>query len=560
MSTPRGEGLPGPPRRDDRSPAPGEEGIRTAAAASGVRASLESSPWAPLRQRMFAWLWVGVLISGMGTWMQTLGAQWLLVDSPNAAAVVALVQVANTLPVMVLSVPAGVLADSFDKRWLLFAVQVYFLLAGASLLVLTLAGHMPPSLLLVFTLLLGVGAAVQLPAWQASTPELVPRHQIRSAARLEMVGVNVSRAAGPALAGLVIAQFGVAAVFALNALSVIPLGIALLFWHRRPSRATSARERFWPALRAGGRYAWHDTDVRRVLLRLAVFLLPASALWALLPLVATRLLGVGAGGYGVMFAALGLGAIAGALVLGRVRRVLSTNATLTAAGLLMATTLLALVVVQGFAAALLILVAAGLAWTTTISTLVGELQLFLPGWVMARGMAIWTMVFTGCQALGAVLWGLVANQVDLFATFVVTAVLAAAAAGTGLIWRVPDASADALDPLAYWGEARVALTPDPSVGPVQIAVTYTVAPEREPQWLDAMGEMRRSRLRSGATRWELYRDAEHRDRFVEQFWVSTWEEHLRQHEGRLTARDQAIEQLALSFSDPPATAVHLLPP
>ena len=521
---------------------------------------MESSPWAPLRQKVFAWLWVGVLISSMGTWMQTLGAQWLLLDSPNAAAVVALVQVANTLPIMLLAMPAGVLADSFDKRWLLFAVQVYFLLTGVSLLLLTLAGRMPPSLLLVFTFLLGAGAAVQLPAWQASTPELVPRHQIRSAARLEMVGVNVSRAAGPALAGLVIARSGVATVFALNALSVIPLGVGLLFWRPRSSASPRARERFWPALRAGGRYAWHDTDVRRVLVRLAVFLLPASALWALLPLIATRQLGVGAGGYGVMFAALGIGAIAGALVLGRVRRVLSTNATLTVAGLVMAVSLVALIAVSSYPVALVILVAAGLSWTTTISTLVGELQLFLPRWVMARGMAIWTMVFTGCQALGALLWGVVANEIDLVATFVVTAVLAAAAAGVGLIWRVRDASADALDPIAYWGEARVALPPDPAVGPVQVVVTYTVTAERERDWLATMGDMRRSRLRSGATRWELYRDAEHPDRFVEQFWVPTWEEHLRQHDGRLTALDQAIEQTALGFSDPPATAVHLLPP
>ena len=392
-------------------------------------AALESSPWAPLRQRTFAWLWVGVLISGMGTWMQTLGAQWLLVDAPNAAAVVALVQVANTLPVMLLAMPAGVLADAFDKRWLLFIVQVYFLIAGVALLLLTIAGLMPPSLLLVFTLLLGVGAAVQLPAWQASTPELVPRDQIRSAARLEMVGINLSRAAGPAVAGLIIARFGVETVFALNALSVIPLAVALLFWRRPRTETRTTRERFWPALRAGGRYAWHDPAVRRIMIRLAVFLLPGSALWALLPLVATRRLGVGPGGYGLMFAALGIGAIAGALVLGRVRRVLSTNATLTAAGVLMAGSLLGLVVIPSYPAALVILVLAGLSWTSTISTLVAELQLFLPRWVMARGMAIWTMVFTGCQAVGALIWGLVANQVDLFATFVAAAVLALVAVG-----------------------------------------------------------------------------------------------------------------------------------
>jgi predicted MFS family arabinose efflux permease len=496
----------------------------------------------------------------MGTWMQTLGAQWLLLDAPNAAAVVALVQVANTLPVMLLAMPAGVLADAFDKRWLLFFVQVYFLVAGVSLLLLTIAGLMPPALLLVFTLLLGAGAAVQLPAWQASTPELVPRHQIRSAARLEMVGVNLSRAAGPALAGLVIAGFGVETVFALNALSVIPLGVALLLWRRPRTGSRTTRERFWPALRAGGRYAWHDPAVRRILVRLAMFLLPGSAQWALLPLVATRRLGVGPGGYGIMFAALGIGAIAGALILGRIRRLLSTNATLTAAGLLMAGSLLALVLIPSYPAALVILVTAGLSWTSTISTLVAELQLFLPRWVMARGMAIWTMIFTGCQAVGALIWGLVTNQVDLFAAFVAASVLALVAVALGVVSPVPDAGADDLDPVSYWSEARINPPPDPAVGPVQVAVNYTIAPEQEEEWLAAMGQLRRSRLRTGATRWELYRNAEHPDRVVEQFWVPTWEEHQRQHDGRLTGADRTVEQAALGFSDPPATATHLLPP
>jgi MFS family permease len=503
---------------------------------------------------------VGVLISGMGTWMQTLGAQWLLVDAPNATALVALVQAANTLPVMLLAMPSGVLADSFDRRWLLFSVQVYFLLVGASLLVLTIAGLMPPTLLLVFTFLLGIGTAVQLPTWQASTPELVPRNQIRSASRLEMVGVNLSRAAGPAVAGLVIAKFGVPTVFALNALSVIPLAVVLLFWRRTPTVAAGARERFWPALRAGARFAWHDRAVRSILVRLTVYLLPASVLWGLLPLVASRQLGVGPGGYGFMFAALGVGAITGALVLGRTRTFLSTNATLTAAGLLMVASLAVLVLVPNFVAALLVLVLAGLSWTTTISTLVAELMLFLPKWVMARGMAIWTMVFTGCQAIGAVLWGLVAGQVGLTSAFLFGSALSAVAVGIGLVWRVPDAGDSDPDPVAYWSEARVSFEPDPSAGPVQVAVTYTVSPDHEQEWRAAMRLLRRSRLKTGAFRWELYRDAARPDRFVEQFWVATWDEHLRQHDGRLTDADQQVEQAALAFSDPPATADHLLPP
>ncbi len=520
----------------------------------------EPSPWAPLRHRVFAGLWVGVLISGMGTWMQTLGAQWLLVDAPNATALVALVQAANTLPIMLLAVPSGVLADSFDRRWLLFFVQVYFLLVGTSLLVLTIAGLMPPALLLTFTFLLGIGVAVQLPAWQASTPELVPRAQIRSAARLEMVGVNLSRAAGPAVAGLVIAKFGVPTVFGLNALSVIPLAVALLFWRRTPTIAPGARERFWPALRAGGRFAWHDRAVRSILVRLALYLLPASVLWGLLPLVASRQLGVGPGGYGFMFAALGVGAISGALVLGRVRTKMSTNAMLTAAGLLMAVALAVLVLVPNFLSALVVLVFAGLSWTTTISTLVAELLLFLPKWVLARGMAIWTMVFTGCQAIGALLWGLAAGEIGLTLSFLLGAVLAAASAGLGLIRRVPDAGDLNPDPVVYWSEARVSFEPNPDAGPIQVAIRYTISPDREEQWLAAMQLLRRSRLRTGAFRWELYRDAARDGRFLEQFWVATWDEHLRQHDGRLTAADQQVEESALAFSDPPATADHLLPP
>jgi hypothetical protein len=170
------------------------------------------------------------------------------------------------------------------------------------------------------------------------------------------------------------------------------------------------------------------------------------------------------------------------------------------------------------------------------------------------------MIFTGCQAVGALAWGVVAEQVGLTATFAAAAVLELVAVGIGLVWRVPDAGQADADPVVYWTEARVSFDPDPTTGPVQVTVTYTIAPEKEQAWLTAMRQLRRSRLRTGATRWELYRDAHRRDRFVEQFRVATWEEHLRQHEGRLTAADQAVELAALGFSDPPATADHLLPP
>src|SRR6188472_3152079 len=227
-----------------------EEPTASGPAASALTAA-ESSPWAPLGQPGFRWLWLGMFISYIGAWMQTVGAQWQLVHAPNAATLVSLVQAATTLPVMLLALPGGVLADSFDRRWLLFTIQVYFFVVGILLAALTAAGQMPPALLIAFTFLLGVGAAAQLPSWAATLPELVPRSQLRAATRLDLVSVNVSRAVGPALAGVVIAHFGGAPmVFALNAASVVFLAIALLLWHR-PTLDLPNRERFLPALRAG---------------------------------------------------------------------------------------------------------------------------------------------------------------------------------------------------------------------------------------------------------------------------------------------------------------------
>jgi MFS family permease len=520
----------------------------------------DSSAWAPLRRRAFRWLWLGVLISWTGTWMQTVGAQWLVVDASNAAVLVSLVQAATTLPVMLLALPGGVLADSFDRRWLLFTVQVYFFIVGILLAVLTAFGQMPPVLLLGFTFLLGVGTAVQLPGWGATVPELVPRTQLRAASRLDLVSVNVSRAVGPALAGLVIAHLGgVPVVFALNAMSVVVLAIALLLW-RRPQPDLPSRERFVPALRAGGRYVWHEPVVRRILLRAIMFVVPAVALWALLPLIATQHLQVGADGYGALFGALGVGAILGAWVLGRVTTSRSTNGILTAAGVLYAAALALVIVVPSFLAALATLVLSGMGWMAVTSTLQAEIQLVLPAWVRARGIAIYTVTFTGSLTAGALLCGLLADRAGLRPTVLAAAGVVLAGAVAGLFRPVPETGHLDPQPAVYWGDARLAFDPEPDSGPILVAVHFTVPAERQPDFLTAMVQLSRSRRRTGATRWELYRDAEHPDHFVEIFRVPSWEEHLRQHEGRLTATDQAIEEAALAFSDPPANADHLLPP
>jgi MFS family permease len=521
----------------------------------------DSTAWAPLRQRVFRWLWIGVLISWIGTWMQTVGAQWLLVDAPNAAALVSLVQAVNTLPVMLLALPGGVLADTFDRRWLLFTVQAYLFVVGILLAILTAAGQMSPALLLLFTFAMGAGGAAQLPAWQSMLPELVPRTQLRAAARLDLVGVNLARSVGPALAGVVIAHLGgVPMVFALNAASVVLFAVALLWWRRPQSQSDRPRERFVPALRAGGRYIWHEPVMRRILFRTMLFVVPGMALWALLPLIATQRLHLAADGYGALFGALGVGAIAGAVVLAPVRARLSTNGMIVAAGIVYAAALVAITLVPSFAIALVTLVLAGLAWMAVTSTLVAELQLFLPTWVRARGLSVYTVTFTGSMTVGALLWGFVAEVVGLQPALLISAVAVLGGCVAGVVWRLRETSHLDSKPTIYWPEARLAFEPEPDAGPVVVAIEYTVTPEREAAFLEAMELLRTSRRRTGASRWELYRDGEQPDHFMEIFSVPSWEEHERQHEGRLTEADRTVEEAALAFSDPPAQAKHLLPP
>lgn len=523
-----------------------------------VPSAQDTSIWSPFAHRAFRWLWIGVFVSTVGTWMQTVGAQWLLVDLPNAAVLVSLVQAANTLPVMLLALPGGVLADSFDRRWLLLIVQVYFIAVSCLLVVLTALGWMTPALLLVLTFALGAGVAVQHPGWQSLIPELLPRPQLRAAARLHMVNVNLARSAGPALAGLVIAHLGVPFVFALNALSVASFALVLVVW-RRPTIEVDGRERFLPALRAGGRYAWNEPVVRRVMLRSFLFVMPAMAVWGLLPLIASRQLGLDADGFGALFGALGVGAVMGALVLGRASRVLSANAMVGVGAALYALAMITLAFAPHFAVALAALLIAGLAWTAVNSTLNAELQLFLPAWVRARGLGLFLVVITGSQAFGAVLWGLLADQLGLRSSLLVAAIVVCVGVGVGVLRPLEDTAHLDLEPVV-WPEVQLALDPEPQSGPILVLVEYTIATDMQSQFLEAMRPLRRSRLRTGATRWDLYQDGARPDRMLEVFSVPSWQEHLRQHEGRVTAEDRGLERVAHSFSDPPPRADHLIPP
>jgi MFS family permease len=518
----------------------------------------EDGPWAPLRDHVYRMLWIAVLVSNIGTWMQTVGAQWLLVDEPRASTLVALVQTASTLPIALLALPAGVLADSFDRRRLLIGVQCFQVAIGVVLTVLTLTGQMRPPLLLTLTFALGIGSAMMAPTYQALIPELVPRHQLPSAAALGSVSINLARAVGPAIAGVIVARTGVATVFALNAVSFAVFAGVLLWW-RRPAEEVEQRERFGAALRAGGRYVRHSPLLRRLLARNAMFVIPSMPIWALLPLVATEKLGLGAGGYGLLLGALGIGAVLGAVLLPRTRNRFGINGLVAVSSTAMALSMVVLVLVDSLPIAMLALLPAGAGWTGVLSTLGAAVQLYLPNWVRARGLAINQIVLFGGQAGGAFLVGFSAEHLGLRATFLGSAALVALGAASIAIWPLRDLRSLDRSPAAYWPEPELLVDVGPGLGPVLVVVTYTVRPEDDDAFQEAMVLVRRSRLRTGATQWELYRDGARPHVFVEQYLVPSWEEHLRQHHGRLTGSDRMHEERAFALSDPPPSAVHLFP-
>jgi MFS family permease len=516
------------------------------------------STWAPLRIGVFRALWLAVLISNVATWMQTVGAQWLLVSQPHAPILVALVQTADYLPDVAFGLVGGVLADTFDRRRLLMAVQGFLVIVGAALAALTFGGQMPPALLLTFTFLIGCGSVVVLPAYQALVPDLVPRAQLHSASALSSISINIARAAGPAVAGVVIAQAGVGAVFALNTAMYLLFLVVLVVWRPPTSTTPRRRERFIAALRAGGRYVRYAPVVRRILLRSAMFLVPASALWSLLPLIASRRLALGADGYGLLLGALGVGAIAGVVILPRARARLSINTLLAASGIVFAAALAVVVLISNAIVVLVVLLLAGVAWVAFLSTVNAELQLFLPAWVRARGLSVYQMVLFGAQGFGALAWGVIAEPIGIVPTFLISAVVMIAGVATMRVWPIIDTSGMDRSTVQYWADPRLAVDADPDDGPVVVKTVYTVAPEKEEAFLRAMARVRLSRLRTGATRWGLFRDAEAPRHFVELFTVPSWEEHLRQHSDRLTGTDQQYEEEAQAFSDPQDDTSHLI--
>ncbi|MEW2288451.1 MFS transporter [Streptomyces sp. NPDC047841] len=507
------------------------------------------SPWAPLAARVFRALWIAQLVSNTGSWMQTVGAQWLLVG--HGAALVTLVQTAAGLPVVLLALPAGVVADRFDRRSVLLAAQFAMLAVSGVLAVLAFLDVLTPAVLLVLTFLLGCGTALMGPAWQAIQPELVERRRLGQAAALGAVNVNLARAVGPALGGAVVAAAGAGWVFAFNAASYLGIAAVLVAWRRPPATVTaSGNDGLLAALYAGRRYVWNAPGVRRVLLRTLLFIPGGAALWALLPLTASRVLGLGSGGYGLLLAAVGVGAVAGAFALPRARALLGANGMLAAGALVFAGVLAVLATVRTPWLVALALLPAGLAWIGVLSTLNAAVQTRLPGWVRARGLAVYLLVFQGGQALAAPLWGAVADWVGLSACLLVAGAVMLLGAASVRRWPLYDAEGINPTPSDHWPAPPLVFEPGQADGPVLVSVVYRVPEGNRAAFTHRMRQVARSRRRTGALSWGLYQDGGDPARFVENYLVGSWAEHLAQHHVRWTDTDRRREEQARELLAP----------
>ncbi|MBW9110700.1 MFS transporter [Microbacterium ureisolvens] len=533
--------------------APPSADIRSAVGGGGA---VRSGAFAPLTVGAFRMLWLAGLASNVGSWMQSVGAQWSLVEGGSSPAVVALVQSAAAAPVLLLAIPAGVIGEFLDRRRILIAAQAVQFAVAAALTVLAATGQLGAASLIALTFALGAASAVQLPAYQALTADVVPTPMLGDAASLVSISVNIARAVGPAAAGLVVAQLGVPAVFAVNALSFALFLVVLVCWrgYRRPA---SHPEPFLDASRAGLRYVRHAGVVRTICLRLAIFLLPAVALWALLPVLAQQSLGLGAAGYGLLLAALGAGSIAGALVLPVVRAKIGVNIVVSTCAVLFGAAIAALAVTPSLWIALELLVAAGFGWIGVIATIGGVIQAFLPAWVRTRGLSIYQLVLLGGTAIGSAVDGALAS------VFGVTEVLLAA----GLIVSLVGLAQFARPLPRTEGMGRRSV-PLEDASPVAVAddderrvlvlVRYQVEASHREEFRRAMAAVAQTRYRTGARDWHLYEAAEDPVTIIEAYELGSWREHVAQVRIRHTEWDAANLARAKGLSIRPPTVEHCL--
>ncbi|HLP82845.1 MAG TPA: MFS transporter, partial [Phycisphaerales bacterium] len=525
---------------------------------------------APLRHTLFRWLWIAALASNIGTWVHEVGAGWMMTEladkaSPQYKLMVALVQAFTALPTFLLAIPAGALADVLDRRKLLITGQAAMLIAAAALAAAAFAGAVTPLLLLIVTFCLGVGAAVTNPAWQTAMTDLVPRDQLPQASALNSISLNLSRAIGPAIGGVIYANFGPGGAFTLNALSFVGIIIVLWSWRYTPPAQAAPGERFFGAVRAGVRYVRHSPPMRAVLVRSLSFVIFASSLWALMPTIASQELGLKAAGYGILLTCLGAGAVTAAFLLPVLRRKLSINAVIALATTLYAGALVSMALVRDqptptaggitfplFSLATMFL--AGMCWLSMVTSLNSSAQMATPSWVRARALACYLAVFFGSMAAGSFIWGALAGRIGTPATLLVAASGMVAGLLTIRFFPLQSVSGDDLARSNSWEDPVVTTPIRHDDGPVVITVEYIINLDDADAFREAMQPVATTRYRDGAISWLLSRDTEDPTKWLEVFVVESWGEHLRQH-ARVTLADKRVQDDAKRFHQGPAKPI-----
>ena len=490
---------------------------------------------------MFRALWLATVASNIGTWMQNVGASWLMTTLTPSPLIIALVQAATSLSVFLLALPAGALADIVDRRGLLLITQLWMLTAAAALSVATYAGAMNPALLLLLTFMLGIGAAMNAPAWQAIVTDLVAPQQLSAAVALNSAGFNLARAIGPAFGGIILAHAGAATVFLLNALSFVGVLVVLFRWKLTPKQSILPAERLIGAIRAGVRYVRYAPPVHTVLMRTSAFILFGSALWALLPLVVRDEMRLGPSAYGQLLSALGAGALMGAAMLPKLKTMASVDGLITSASGVFATVTIGSGLVRNYVLMVGLMLVGGAAWITILSSLNMAARMVVPDWVQARSLAMYLLVFQGGTAVGSLAWGAVAVKWGIGSTLVAAGVGLIIGAATTFVYPLRGIDSLDLRPATDWPEPSISDQLHIEKGPTFVTVEYRIDPLNTEEFVRAMADMHRVRRRDGALRWGLFVDATDPARFLEEFVVESWLEHLRQHE-RVTFSDRQLQK------------------
>ena len=513
------------------------------------------STWQPLHLPIFRNLLVADFVSDVGTFMQGVGAAWLMVSQGAGPLLVALTQTASAFPFFLLALPAGALGDIFDRRKLILTTEIWMFSVAVVLAVLTALHLITPWVLLLLTLALSIGDALEAPTWRAVLPEVVPQEGLMSAIALNGIEFNLARAIGPALGGFLIATSGITTVFSLNAASYLGVLGVIARWKRPSDQPGSLRETVSGAIRAAVRYTRNAPEILTVLGRIGCIMFFASAFWALLPTVAHELRR-SATLYGLLLTVFGGGAVLGAVVLQRTRSLFSSDAMLALGTTVFAGALWG---VAGFKSVPFLSVAilfGGSAWTAIMSLMTTVMQNLAPDWVRARAMAVFMLVYMGTWTAGSAFWGYVAGRQGTHFSLVTAAIGTAVCPILVLVSRLPDTPVD-LGAWDHWGKPMLVGEVDPSQGPVLVTVEYEVEPNNADEFLEALHKLARVRRRDGASRWGIYRDTEHPARYVETFIVESWAEHLRQHK-RLTRGDRDLEENVRRFESKPIKVRHFI--